>query len=180
MNMRYFLHYDEAGKIIGAPFCDLVHGTEKPTYNAEPIVTQTPELDAEGKPVLDDSGKPVMKETTQPAGTVQTGTALDLSAIPEPYIEISETEHDDWMNHQATRKVDAATGKLVEYTPDPVVLTAEEQLAVLDSEYQPQFAELAQALGLATLDGNQANIDSIKADYAALRDEYNTKREAIA
>lgn len=64
-----------------------------------------------------------------------------------------------------------------------VVLTAGEikanKIAILDAEYQPQFAELAQSLGLATLDGNQTIIDGIKSDYSALKKVYNTKREAI-
>lgn len=59
------------------------------------------------------------------------------------------------------------------------VPTTEEKIADLDTEYQAQFSSLAQALGLATLDGNQANIDSIKADYTALKAEYQTKKEAI-
>ena len=63
----------------------------------------------------------------------------------------------------------------VEHVP-----TIEEKVAALDAEYQPQFASLAQSLGLATLDGNQAVQDEIKADYAALKEEYQTKREAIA
>lgn len=67
-------------------------------------------------------------------------------------------------------------------TPEPAQ-TAEEiqakQLTSLDAEYQPQFLDLAQALGLATLSGNQVTIDGIKADYAALKTEYDEKREEI-
>lgn len=57
--------------------------------------------------------------------------------------------------------------------------TTEELLYTLDAEYQPQFTELAQALGLATLSGNQTVIDSIKEDYTALKAEYDEKREVI-
>ncbi|HWR42554.1 hypothetical protein [Sporomusa sp.] len=61
--------------------------------------------------------------------------------------------------------------------------TAEEikdaELSTLDAEYQPQFTELTQALGLATLDGNQVLIDGIKADYSELKAEYQTKRAEI-
>lgn len=67
--------------------------------------------------------------------------------------------------------------------PTPPELTAAEKqaqdIAALDAEYEPQFAALAQSLGLATLDGNQIVIDGIKSDYAALKAEYQTKREAI-
>lgn len=52
-------------------------------------------------------------------------------------------------------------------------------MAALDAEYQPQFAELAQSLGVATLDGNQVAIDGIKDDYAALKAEYTAKMEVL-
>ncbi|MBU2701698.1 hypothetical protein Ga0466249_002817 [Sporomusaceae bacterium BoRhaA] len=178
--MRYFLHYNQSGLIIGAPYCDLVHGKPMSVYNTEPITTQTPEFDDKGNAVVGDDGKPSMKTVTQAIGTVQTGTTIDLSAIPAPYAEITEAEHDDWMQNQATRKVDVTTKKLIEYTPPAVVLTATEKIAALDAEYQPQFSALAQSLGLATLDGNQTVIDGIKSDYTALKTEYNAKREAIA
>lgn len=62
-------------------------------------------------------------------------------------------------------------------------LTAEQikqqALLALDTEYQPQFASLAQALGLATLDGDQTVIDGIKTDYATLKSDYQVKKEAI-
>lgn len=57
--------------------------------------------------------------------------------------------------------------------------TKEEKFAALDAEYQPQFAELAQSLGLATLDANQTAIDGVKADYAALKAEYQSKVKEI-
>jgi hypothetical protein len=69
---------------------------------------------------------------------------------------------------------DAFTG----YEKGPL-LTNEQKIAQLDAEYQPKFAALAQALGLATLDGNQSVMDSIKSDYAALKAEYQTKKEDI-
>lgn len=52
-------------------------------------------------------------------------------------------------------------------------------LASLDSEYQPQFAELSRALGLASLAENQLGIQGIKEDYNALLSEYNNKRGVI-
>ena len=57
--------------------------------------------------------------------------------------------------------------------------TKEEKLAALDAVYQPQFAGLAQSLGVASLDGNQAAITGIKEDYAALKAEYTAKMEAL-
>ena len=52
-------------------------------------------------------------------------------------------------------------------------------IAALDAEYQLQFTKLAQALGMATLDGNQAAITGIKEDYAALKAEYTEKMEVL-
>jgi hypothetical protein len=49
----------------------------------------------------------------------------------------------------------------------------------LDVKYQPRFTELSQALGMATLAENTDLIASIKADYAALKAEYDTKRGEI-
>ena len=57
--------------------------------------------------------------------------------------------------------------------------TKEKKLAALDAVYQPQFVALAQALGLATLDANQTVIDGVKADYAALKAEYQAKVKEI-
>ena len=63
------------------------------------------------------------------------------------------------------------------------VLTADEikknELDALDVEYQPQFTELSQALNMATLSDNSDLITRIKADYAALKAEYDTKRGEI-
>ncbi|MGL5271289.1 MAG: hypothetical protein ACRC7I_12355 [Selenomonadaceae bacterium] len=55
----------------------------------------------------------------------------------------------------------------------------EEKLAALDTVYQSQFTALAQSLGLATLDANQTVIDGVKADYAALKAEYQAKAKEI-
>ena len=55
----------------------------------------------------------------------------------------------------------------------------EQKLTALDDIYQPQFNELAQSLGLATLASNDDTITSIKSDYTALKAEYSTKREEI-
>ena len=57
--------------------------------------------------------------------------------------------------------------------------TKEEKLVALDAVYQPQFTALAQSLGLASLDANAAVIDGVKADYAALKAEYQSKIKEI-
>ena len=55
----------------------------------------------------------------------------------------------------------------------------QKNLSTLDAVYQPQFVALAQALGLASLDANQTVIDGVKADYAALKAEYQAKIKEI-
>lgn len=106
---------------------------------------------------------------------------IAYETLPDDLITITGAEFNDILNNRDTRRYDTANKKIVEYTPPE--LTAEEKqaqaLVALDAEYQPQFSDLAQALGVATLDGNQENINGIKADYAALKTEYQQKREAI-
>ena len=102
---------------------------------------------------------------------------IDYSSIPEPYIIINEATHQDCIDNPGLRRVDLDTKQIGVYTPPGP--TAAESIAALDIEYQPQFAALAQALGLATLDGNQAVMDEVKADYAALKVEYQARREEI-
>ncbi|MEN6411619.1 MAG: hypothetical protein ABFC84_02510 [Veillonellales bacterium] len=178
--MKYYLNYDATtGLIIGAPYCDLVHGKQVPVYNTEQITKQVPEIDANGRQVADKEGKPVMKSVTQAAGTVQTGTTLDLSAIPTPNIELTEAEHDDWMQHQSTRKVDVTAKKLVEYTPAPVVLTAVQRLTALDAEYQRQFTAVTQAYLTAMTAGDATTAAARQADYATLKANYKTALGAI-
>ena len=65
------------------------------------------------------------------------------------------------------------------YIPPAKAVPTVDKITELDNEYQPQFTALAQSLGLATLDNNQTVIDSIKADYAALKTTYADKRQAI-
>lgn len=65
------------------------------------------------------------------------------------------------------------------FVPVAPVPTKSEKLIALDAEYQPQFKQLAEALGLATLDGIQSVIDGVKNDYESLKSEYQTKMEAI-
>jgi hypothetical protein len=93
-------------------------------------------------------------------------------------IEISEEDQSQYVTGKYYR---GASGKPIEI---PVyVPTAEEikqqNLSSLDAEYQPQFTQLSQALGMATLAENTDLIASIKADYTALKTEYDTKRGEI-
>ena len=104
---------------------------------------------------------------------------ISYASIPEPYVEIDESTHQDCINHQGLRKVDLATQKIVEYVPEIVEPTKEEKLVALDAVYQSQFTALAQSLGLASLDANAAVIDGVKADYAALKAEYQAKVKEI-
>lgn len=86
-------------------------------------------------------------------------------------------ENDEWLNPSDLTIVDG------EIKVNTITQTAEEikvaKLTALDAECQPQFTALAQSLGLATLDGDQTVMDGIKEDYAALKAQYQTKKEEI-
>ncbi|MDQ0202464.1 hypothetical protein [Pectinatus haikarae] len=60
-----------------------------------------------------------------------------------------------------------------------VTLTKQQKLDALDTEYNPQFDQLVNSLGVATLADDEDAQASIKADYTVLKTEYTTKRTAI-
>jgi hypothetical protein len=98
--------------------------------------------------------------------------------IPAEAIPISD---DDQALYATNRYYRGADGKPVEipaYVPTEEEVK-QQQLNALDAEYQPQFTALSQALGMATLSDNTDLIVSIKADYTALKAEYDTKRGEI-
>lgn len=97
--------------------------------------------------------------------------------IPSEAIDITEEQWQDALTNPG--KYSIVNGVLTAASVWPPVQTTDQKIAALDAEYQPQFKSLAESLGLATLDGSQTVIDSIKSDYAALKTEYNIKREAI-
>lgn len=96
--------------------------------------------------------------------------------IPTPNIELSELEWQEAL----TGRYKVIKGK---HTYAPYAPTIDEikqqELSALDTEYQTQFAELSQSLGMATLGDNADLVTSIKADYANLKTEYDTKRGEI-
>ena len=47
---------------------------------------------------------------------------IDYETIPEPFIEIDETAHNDCINNQGLRRIDLTTLKIVEYTPPGATL----------------------------------------------------------
>lgn len=57
--------------------------------------------------------------------------------------------------------------------------TKDQQLFQLDLQYQPQFKELAESLGIASLANNQSLIQELQQEYASLKSEYGNKREVI-
>ncbi|MCC5464802.1 hypothetical protein [Pelosinus baikalensis] len=97
--------------------------------------------------------------------------------IPTSNIELSEAEWQEAL----TGNYKVIGGK---HTYCDSELPAEgeiedQKLAILDAEYQQQFAELSQALGIATLAENTNLTTSIKADYLTLKTEYDTKRGEV-
>ncbi|GMB00243.1 hypothetical protein [Pelosinus sp. IPA-1] len=66
-----------------------------------------------------------------------------------------------------------------DFIPSMPILTKEQKLVALDAEYESQFTELAKAWATASMCGNNVLSDEIKIEYAKLKEEYNTKQEAI-
>lgn len=48
---------------------------------------------------------------------------IDYAIIPEPYIDIDDTTHQDCVNNQGLRRVDLKTLKIINYTPPVPTLT---------------------------------------------------------
>jgi len=98
--------------------------------------------------------------------------------LDQGFVPISDHEQKLYASGQYIR---GENGKAVE--KPSVILTIEEiiaqKLAVLDTEYQPQFQELQLAWAAASMDGNTELAAGIQQDYLALKTEYQTKKEAI-
>lgn len=97
--------------------------------------------------------------------------------IPSDAVAISDEDQALYATNEYIR-VDGNPVKRPTYVP-----TAEERknhsLIALDVEYQLQFQELQLAWAAANLDNNADLAAAIQADYAVLKAEYQTKREAI-
>ena len=104
---------------------------------------------------------------------------IGYASIPEPYIEIDETTHQDCMNNQGSRKVDLTTLSVASYTPAAVVPTKTELLAALDLEYETNCSDLASALVKTQLTSNTTLEADLKTEYATLVSDYTTERAVI-
>jgi hypothetical protein len=100
------------------------------------------------------------------------------TVIPTGALSITNTDYEKFFVDNGKYRFVLSDGKAVlqEYVS---IKTTADKLAALDAAYQPQFKDLAQSLGLATLDGNETVLTGIKADYATLKAEYQTKKDAI-
>ncbi|GMB01084.1 hypothetical protein [Pelosinus sp. IPA-1] len=93
-------------------------------------------------------------------------------------IEISEKDQSLYVTGKYYRGEDGKPIEIPPYVPTEDEIKQRE-IDILDAEYQQQFAELAQALNMATLAENTDLITSTKADYAKLKAEYDAKRGEI-
>lgn len=98
--------------------------------------------------------------------------------IPSDAIPISDEEQALYVTNKYYRGADGKPIEIPPYVPTEDEIK-QQQLDALDAEYQPQFAELVNALGAATLADNADLITSIKSDYVTLKAEYDTKRGEI-
>jgi hypothetical protein len=76
---------------------------------------------------------------------------------------------------------DMTTGKPVEYVaPDPTAAEMKaSQADVVAAKYEPQIAELKDALATATLAGDTATVTELQTEYTALMAAYTAELEAI-
>jgi len=165
----YYGNYNEDGVYIGF-YTPEVHCKLKPIYNTEPILETVMEKN-------DETGKEVPKEIIKEIGTVIMREEYDLSTIPTPNIKLTTEEWQEAL----TGEYKVVKGVHTHCPPAPPTTeeVMQQQLVGLDSEFQPQFLELAQALGVASLTDNSVLIANIKSDYAELKAEYDERRGAI-
>jgi len=176
----YYGNYDESGKYLGYYIPEL-HCKLVPIFNTEPIEeTQEEVIEQENaieQELINQEPKIIQKTITHAPGTVQVGEEWDLSTIPTPYIELTETEWQEAL----TGEYKVIDGKHT-YSPPPGATAeeiAESQLASIDAEYQPQFQSLQLAWGAASMDGKEDLAAGIQRDYTDLKSEYQTKREGV-
>ena len=116
------------------------------------------------------------------AGYVADGMPYSEEDIREQFPQAVEISAEDQALYVSNNYIRAPeTGKPVErppYVPSREEILTQELLA-LDTEYQPQFQSLQLAWAAAGMDGNTDLAARIQQDYAALKSEYQTKKEAI-
>ena len=84
---------------------------------------------------------------------------ISYASIPEPYIEIDESVHQDCINNQGSRKVDVTALKIIEYTPTietPVaaVETVDANLLAFAEALAAQEARLTKLESSTTTEGS--------------------------
>lgn len=124
----YYGHYDEAGRYIGFYPRELF-GKLIPLYNTEPITEEITEeievpRETEDDPITTET---VTKTIIHEPGTVQVGEAWDLSDVPEPYVELNETEWQEALSGEY-RVVDGVHS----YYPPIITLVERQQQKVVE------------------------------------------------
>lgn len=104
--------------------------------------------------------------------------------IPEPFIEIDETAHQDCIKNSGKRRVDVTTKKIITYTP-PEPTAAEikkKNLQDLVDAYNVDVSAIRSKLVTYIAEGEAANADKITAERANLtsrKAQYTSDRAAI-
>ncbi|WP_182185579.1 hypothetical protein [Pectinatus frisingensis] len=100
--------------------------------------------------------------------------------IPNGALEISNTDYQTFFSNSGKYYFininNTAILSKITYSADEI---RQQKIDTLNAEYQPQFNDLAQSLGLAMLSNDTAAQDSIKTDYTALKTEYTNKKGII-
>ena len=106
---------------------------------------------------------------------------ISYETIPEPYIEIDKTAHQDCINNQGLRRVDVTTKKIITYTPpEPTAAEVKQsKINALNTNYNAQFEELSKSLGLASLANDADLIAELRIEYDDLKTAYTAELEVI-
>lgn len=104
---------------------------------------------------------------------------IEYKSIPEPYIEITEEQHNDCINNQGHRKIDLETKKVINCTPIIPEKTKKDLVVELTAEYQVNVDKIQKAYIIAQIN----NDDNLKAllstRLSEATAEYNQKRGVI-
>ena len=104
---------------------------------------------------------------------------IEYQLIPEPYIEITEEQHNDCINNQGYRKIDLETKEVINCTLIIPEKTKKDLVVELTAEYQVNVDKIQKAYIIAQIN----NDDNLKALLSTrlneATNEYNQKRGVI-
>ena len=99
--------------------------------------------------------------------------------IPEPYIEITEEQHNDCINNQGYRKIDLETKKVINCTPIIPEKTKKDLVVELTAEYQVNVDKIQKAYIIAQINNDDNLKELLSTRLSEATAEYTQKRGVI-